>query len=542
MTMPATASIIFDFLEGHLSFSTERHEISIAAFGALRRSVRSIVVSLREGGDHEAGETADRLRSALSEWLTVPVPFDGAILATLQTVGHPALIEARWGRDVRIAFDAALRSAQAIQLVENPVRERLRAAIRELGVAGRPFKIYCHRTARAHFESLFTPSEGVLLGEAAFLHSVRDYRDSDTFDTLIKVGPLRSWGWGSAPDAIKAAPRFGTLVQIVWAGCSDEPGFGYDPVAPPANELVVPGVPAANDGGLGTRISWTPRVTQYGDGGGGGPHGDAPEEDEFQIFGRLNQPGQKRRATMVRIDGEHGILYPPHSQVLSFDPAPGARNPVWPRLPGETLLEGMFVIRPLLGDVDLGAQQSGHGDYSRMWKDRLIEERERDPVGLVARLREAGLNLVCLPADIRNWCVAPSTVIHAPHRKKHFEILIRVLGLGGDANGRRGSHALPWWQSAWNEIRHSRGEAIQAGLHGQEIVEKELMAILNGLLPEIRGQAAAKTEFSLLIPAGQTLRGAALFNRLSLVEEGFFAPETELRFVRELNTIEQWRA
>lgn len=540
--MPTTTSDIFYFLEAHPSFSTERHEISMAMFGVLRRSVRSIVVSLREGGDLEAGEECDRLRNALSEWLTVPIPFDGAILAALQTFGVPALIEAKWGHDIRSSFDSALLSAHAIQTVENPVRERLRTVIRELRVAGRPFKIYCHRTARAHFETLFSPSESVPLGEKDFLHSVRDYRESSTFDTLIKVGPLRSWGWGSAPDAIKAAPKFGTLVQIVWAGCSDEPGFGYDPVAPPGNELVAPGMPVANDGGLGTRISWTPRVTQFGDGGADKPHNGTPEQDEFQIFERLNQPGQKRRATLVQIDGEHGILYPLHYQVLSFDPAPGARDPVWPRLPGETLLEGMFVVRPLLGDVDLGAQQSGHGDYSRTWKVRLIEEKERDTVALVERLRAAGLNLVCLPADIRNWCVAPSTVIHAPHRKKHFEILIRVLGLGADANGHPGSRAIPWWQSAWNEIRHSRGEAIQAGLHGQEIVEKELMAILNGLLADIRLHAAAKTEFSILIPAGQTLRGAALFNRLSLIEEGFFAPETELRFVRELNTIEQWRA
>ena len=539
--MTATVSNIFGFLDGHASFSTERHEISMAAFGALRRSVRSIVVRLREGGDYEACETADLLRSALSEWLTVPVPFDNAILAALQTVGDPAGVEARWGRDIRVEFDAALRAAHALQLVENPVRERLRVVIRELALAGRPFKIYCHRTARARFESLFNPPEDALLGAAAFLHSVREYRDSDTFDTLIKVGPLRSWGWGSAPDALKTAPRFGSLVQIVWAGCADEPGFGYDPVAPPPNEAALPAAPAPDDGALGARISWTPRVTRFGD-DGGAVGGFTPEEDEFQVFGRLNQPGQKRRATMVRIDGEHGILYPPHSQVLSFDPAPGARTPIWPRLPGETLVEGMFVIRPLLGDVDLGAQQAEHGHYSRIWKDSLIGQRRADHDGLIDRLRAAGLDLSCLPADIRNWCVAPTTVIHAPHKRKHFEILIRVLGVGSEVNARLGRQTVPWWQSAWNEIRRSRGEAIQAGLHGQEIVEKELMIILNGMLPEIRRQAALKDGFSLQLPVGQALQGAALFNRLSLVEEGFLAPETELHFVRELNTIEQWRA
>lgn len=536
--MPSTTSDIFDFLEAHPSFSTERHEISMAMFGVLRRSVRSIVVSLREGGDLEAGEECDRLRNALSEWLTVPIPFDGAILAALQTFGVPALIEAKWGHDIRSSFDSALLSAHAIQTVENPVRERLRTVIRELRVAGRPFKIYCHRTARAHFESLFSPSESVPLGEKAFLHSVRDYRESSTFDTLIKVGPLRSWGWGSAPDAIKTAPRFGKLIQIVWAGCADEPGFGYDPVASPVEEQTTT---AAGDGALGTRISWTSRVTQFGD--ESGANGYSSEDDEFQIFGRLNQQGQKRRATMIRIDGEHGILYPPQSHILSFDPAaPDAGNPLCGRLPGETLLEGMFVIRPLLGEVDLGGQQAEHGSYSRMWKNRLISERDRDPDGLVARLRAAGLALVCLPADIRNWCVAPTTVIHAPHKRKHFEILIQVLWVAPDVNGRPGRQPVPWLQSAWNEIRRSRRDAIQAGLLGQEIADEEFIDVLTGLLPEIREHAAVADGFSLQLSADQTLKGAALFNRISLVEEGFLAPETELRVVRELNTIEQWRA
>ena len=539
--MPASVSNVFELLEGHPAFLSERHELSMGAFGALRRNVRSIVVNLREGSDHEGCEAADQLRNALSEWLTVPVLFDEAIPAALQAIGNPSEVEARWGRDIRVAFDSALKASQSLLLLENPVREKLRALIRELSVAGRPFKIYCHRKARARFESLFNPTEGALLGGSTFLHSVRDYRDSDTFDTLIKVGPLRSWGWGSAPDAIKTAPRFVTFVQIVWAGCADEPGFGYDPVAPTVNEPTPSGSPAPDDGALVSRISWTARITRSGD-IGSDANGHAPEQDELQVFGRLNLLGQKRRATLVQIDEEHGILYPPHSQVLSFDPTPGAQTPVWPRLPGETLVEGMFVVRPILGNVDLGGQLVEFDHYSRTWKARLSEERQRDHDGLTARLRAAGLDLRCLRVDIRNWCVASTTVIHAPLKKRHFEALIKVLGVGSNVNGVPGHTGIPWWQSAWDEIRCSRGEASQAGRHGQDIVQKELTALLNVRLPEIRQQAALKSGFSLQLPSGQSLHGAVLFNQVSLVEEGFLAPETELHFVRELNTIEQWRA
>jgi len=539
--MPATASLVFDFFENHPSFSIERHEIAMAAFGVLRRSMRSIVVSLRDGGDHEACETADRLRSSLSEWLTVPVPFDGAILAALQTIGSPVELEARWGRDIRNAFDSALCAAQSIQLIQNPIRERLRAVIRDLDVGGLPFRIYCHRTARAHFESLFTKPEDALLGEVTFLHSVCDYRDSDTFDTLIKVGPFRSWGWGSAPDAIKAAPRFGTLVQIVWAGCADEPGFGYDPVAPSASETTGSAAQAADESALGTRISWTQRVTRFGD-DDGPTAGYSSEDDEFQVFGRLNQPGQKRRATLVQIDGEQGILYLPHSQVLSFDPATGTDVPVGHRLPGETLLPGMFVILPQHDDLDLGGSQIQAGFFSSVWKTRLAAEYMADPCGLVGRLKANGIRLLNLHSSVGRWSRTSSGVLPAPGDRCHFQMLIQVLRVGLDGVTPPKHEGGPWWQSAWNEIRHARGDAIQTGRHEHQLIDEELLGILGGLLPAIRCEAAATKAFPLVIPSDRALHGSFSFYKILSTEDGFLAPDTELNAVRELNTIYQWRA
>jgi hypothetical protein len=535
--MPGTVSEIFDFLDTHPSLSTERHEVSMAAFGVLRRNVRLIVVSLREEGDHEACEISDRLRNSLSEWLTVPVRFDGAILAALQTIGCPNEVEARWGRDVRIAFDSALRAAHDVQLMENPVRERIRAVIRELDATNRTFKIYCHRTSRACFESLFMLPEEGLLGDATFLHSVRDYRDSNPFDTLIKIGPLRSWGWSSAPDAIKAAPRFGTLVQIVWAGCADEPGFGYDPVAPPANDTAV----SATDGTLGTRISWTPRITRFGN-DTGATNGYDHEEDEFQIFARLNQPGQKRRAALVRIHDEQGILYPPRSRILSFDPALDSSVPVGHRFPGETLLPGMFIIVPQYDDLDMGSSQCRAGTFSSVWKERLSKRYQSDPGELVEKLNGGGIRLLNLHASVGRWCRTSSGVLPAPGDRRHFQILVQVLGVESDAGDSAGYEGGAWWQSAWNEIRHARGEAIQTGRQEHQIIDEELLEILNALLPAIRCEAAKKEAFQCPIPANRGLRGAFSFYKILSVEDGFLAPDLELNVIRELNTINQWRA
>jgi hypothetical protein len=80
--------------------------------------------------------------------------------------------------------------AQAVQQEENPARIQLRDVIRELRSRNRTFKIYSHRRARPHFSSLFVaPGEPALL-ESDFLSSVREYREAETFDTLLKMGPL----------------------------------------------------------------------------------------------------------------------------------------------------------------------------------------------------------------------------------------------------------------------------------------------------------------------------------------------------------------
>jgi hypothetical protein len=192
--MPTTTSEIFEFLDRQSRFVVERHEISSTAFGAMRHGMRTVFMKLRESGDQDAEEAADRLRNLLSEWLTVPVPFDGAILGALKNFGSPVEVGVRWGSDIRTNYETALRGAQKLQEVENPARTCLRHQIRDLRKTGRTLKIYCHRTARPHFDSLLASDERPL-GSDDFLHSVRDYRDSPIFDIMIKVGPLRSWGW-----------------------------------------------------------------------------------------------------------------------------------------------------------------------------------------------------------------------------------------------------------------------------------------------------------------------------------------------------------
>jgi hypothetical protein len=530
-----TASQVFSFLEQHRTCSIDRREIHSGVFSELRRSIRLIVVRLHEEGDDESQELADRLRSLLSQWLTVPVSFDDALLECVSALGDAAAVERRWGHEVRTAYDHACGAARLLQRAENPARTEVHDIVGRLQAAESAWKIYCHRRARAVFESIFVTEP---LPSDVFLHSVKDYREVEPFDVLVKVGPLRSKGWGSAPDALLTGPRFGKMVQIVWAGCGDEDDFGYDPAAIVGGSE---GAAGSSPGGRGASraIGWTREVVWLGDATDG--MAAVADDDELKLFHALGRVADVRRATLLEIDEEDGILYPPHSQVSTFDPMPYADEPIGYRLPGETLAEGMFLIWPLLSASDLGALRAGEGRYSRIWKERLREEVRRAPDELVRRLRAAGIELRNLRSCVRQWCRPPSTVIHAPQQPRHFEMLVGVLGIDHDSAPAARAMRRPWWEYAWSEIGHTRGEAIQTGIQEHEIVDEQLFVILKDLLPEIRRRVAADAIFELQIPDGRDLSGAVRFYKVRSMEEGFLVPDTMLKIICDLDTVEQWR-
>ena len=532
--MTVAASQVFSFLEQCSTWSIEKHEIHLAAFSVLRRSIRRIAVRLNEDGDDEAQEITDKLRSLLSECLTVPVSFDDSLVESIAVFGDADAVDRRWGHEIRTAYDQACDAALLLQRAENPARSEVRDAVRQVRSLGSAWKIYCHRRARTHFESIFADDP---LRPDVFLHSVKDYREAEPFDCLIKVGALRARGWGSSPDAVLSAPRFAKMVQIVWSGCSDEDGFGYDPAGITVTSASAP--TSADDPGGARAIRWRRDVIKVGD--AADVAAASADADELKLFHALGRATEVRRATLVEIDSEDGILYPPHSEVSAFDPSPHADEPIDHRLPGETLAEGMFLIWPLLGDVDLGTIRAGEGRYSSVWRERLREEMRRAPNDLMKRLRGAGIELRNLRSCVTQWCRPPSRVIHAPQQRRHFEILVRVLGIDHDCTATERTLRHSWWEYAWHEVGRTRGQAIQTGMQEHEITDEQLFLILNDLLPEIRRRAEAEQIFELEIPPGRGLTGAVRFWKVRSIESGFLVPDTMLKVICDLGMVEQWR-
>jgi hypothetical protein len=476
------------------------------------------------------------MRVFLFTWLTSPVAFNARILDAVQSFGAPDAFETRWGLEGE--YKSAIASARDMILEESPLREELLAVVRSARADQRRFKIFCHRKAREHFDSLFIPPTDAPLEDSSFLHSVRDYGNAEPFDVLFKIGPLRSNGWGAVPDAIVSAPRFETLIQLVWSGCADEVGFGYDPVAPP---------PLSGNSGAGqahdalpNEVRWKKQFTRTGSDPGATQY-RIPEQDEFTTFSEPNQQGTRRRATLLEILESDGILYPPNAEALSFDPSAGVINPVDFRIPGESLLDGMFVIRTQIGGAVFHEGYTTEGGYCQIWKQRLREELQRSPEAFCRLLRSKGLALQSLRLCIENWAEPPHAVIHAPQKPRHFQILVDALAINSTVISPFNRDNRPWWQRAWDEIRVSRGEAIQAGLQEHELIDQQALEVVKGLLPEIRIRAKDIESFRLQTPPDSDLQGTFVFFKVLRIEEGFLAPDTEMKVVRDLNTLEQWR-
>jgi hypothetical protein len=537
--METSITKLFEFFATQQLFTIDNHILEWPAFSVLRRSIRRIILALDESDLDEASELSGVLRATLSEWLTVPVAFDHATFAKLKTLGTPVELGRRWGSEVRSWYEDALGALQALTEVENPLRARVRDTIRACHNEGKALRIYCHRRAIPHYVSLLDQAGEQSLSPQDFISSIATYRSTGIFHTMIKVGPLRSRGWGAVPDALITAPRFSHLSKFVWAGCLDDKDFGYDPVGALRPQQVDIQRRQSVEGPIAWHRSEDPRTVPAV-----GSTDESVDIDDLVEISRRGPPQEYRRAVLVQIDEHHGILYPPLSRILSYDPQEKDQYAIAERLPGDSLNVGMYLILPIIEDEEVSSHVAEDGYYSRLWKALLRAEMARDVDSLVKRLKQAGIDLLRLRSRLDHWCKAVNTVIPAPQQREHFRILTEVL----DFESRASSSSNPLrsgksWLYAWNEIARSRGEAIQTGMSEHEAVDQELERILRerSTLMLVRGCTHLHS-FVVKLEAHSALVGEVRFHKVQLTESGYSVPEGQLKQIIELDVVDQWRA
>jgi len=121
--------------------------------------------------------------------------------------------------------------------------------------------------------------------------------------------------------------------------------------------------------------------------------------------------------------------------------------------------------KPVVGELDLGgcvqvrAATAGFGRTTLRARVQL-----QIPLGFAHACERRAYATFLLNSCVAHWCRPPTTVIHAPQQRRHFESLIQVLGI--DAN--RKAFVFEMLKSRggrWRGERcHARGEAIQSGM------------------------------------------------------------------------------
>ena len=95
--------------------------------------------------------------------------------------------------------------------------------------------------------------------------------------------------------------------------------------------------------------------------------------------------------------------------------------------------------------------------------------------------------------------------------------------------------------AAWHEVTKSRGVAIQTGMNEQRTADDLVVVIIGSRLDDIIQQAANNDDFHLTVPIDYDLPGIIAFHKIVAIEEGFLAPDGNLRTISDLEDIEQWR-
>lgn len=534
------ASVIYEFYERAPQLDLVRIDVASPAFAGFRRNVRRLIEIASE--DQASIANAESIKYSLLQWLSVPMPLAEFDLSPIIALGTPATIALRWGEDARRCLVEAALAFEELRTAENPLRVAVQDALLDAAASCDSIRIYCHRTARAHFESLEHWSDILELATVDFLGSPRDYRTSGLFDSLFKVGPLRTRGFSSIPGAVINAPRFYKLVQVAWFGTLDQIGFGDDPVierwtshreeisAREASDRDSPSIGAI---ARHTSVVGDTRMRSEAD--------SAVVDDFSTERGSVStRSGTLRKATLLYLADGLGCLQAPHADIICLN-REGANIAASRIEPSDIDDRITHLVDPALEHVDFGVVQASHGRYAPQWKARLQEEYRRSPVALVDRLRRGGITLVNLDSRIREWLQLSGNVIHSPQQQRHFKVLIEVLGIEGDPISYPRSRRLSWSAAAWAEISHSRGVAIQHGTERHEVIAEELEVLLNNERMTFVDQVVPGLSFTWEIPAGRSLTGHIRLHAIHGIEDGYRCPEQILKDIQPIEKLLPWR-
>jgi hypothetical protein len=457
-----------------------RHEIRWPELNDFRSVLQNVLGEIldREGGqeaEQEDSRVLDELRVLRGQLLTGLVmksselPSSGADIVKL--FGDLRDRPLRWGEEIpRLAtqlMHAAARLKQAWDAAGHPGIKLFNQLVRAEQDKRRSVAILCHKNEFDWYRESVQPTPKL------FHNAHGAYLSADPVETLIRFGPLKVRGWGQVPETVLTVPKYSKLVQILWSGLVDEPGFGYNPLEAFLDDAQQPAHSSAGER-LGHAVTITihdipltvPNAADPQPAGAGNVD-DAnvvtANSDDFESLREKFRTKRKRytgdRTHQIRLElaqvfhGEVQTSVEPYGEgqhLLVLGEGGDALGPKATTMSASEVESGMYVIRAIDTNGASMHDDERHHDtppLARQWKEKL-QQRRLVP-DFVEILRQAGIGLVTLESRLDAWQHAGSC---APQASTHFMILLKKLGYDATFIAR-----------ALREIERLRGTAISEG-------------------------------------------------------------------------------
>ena len=512
-----------------------RREIEFAPVAEFRKSLIGIFQQL-DRADERQGDIAVRIWSVISRLMTSTGAFDRMLPdATESIFASPGSVKENWGHEIWANYDRAVSIAYSLVGIPNPLAQKLIETVQELNRESRSFAIYCPKVEVPELQRNLAEA-GLDSTAVKVVSTVVDYRELGVVDTVIKIGPMRTQGRARTTDSLLTSPKCNSIIQLTWEKAPDESSHGYDPIVPVSREHVG----RIKSPLVDWQVNVEPVVIEW-------PHpipAPTPEASGLQLSDDLSllsgASREFRSAVLLTLDSEYGMLCAPATKMVVYHLGQEGENCADVRS-AAAIEPGSYiaVAGSYTNDADSDGQV-GADNYSLVWKKKLSEAAESAPLGFLEKLEQAGLDLVGLRSAIKHWMQPTSTVIHAPQKRGHFEILCRVLGLTYAVNHRGVS--MPFWRAAWAEISASRGEAILEGMQNADMLESSVLAALRQLNGHIMSEIGQSKKFEVKIPFGDEGGHVPLaLHKVAEAESGYRAPDAELRKILPLEFIQQWQ-
>ncbi|WP_095148429.1 hypothetical protein [Pseudomonas sp. Irchel s3a18] len=525
MPVPTTARL--QFLESNPPVQ-ELYIGESPLFSAIRHHMRALYSALYQPeGDAYHNESALMLRFEMQKWLTSPLMPDIGLFMRCG-LSDDGRTRRQWGgqaaHTVELLKDLITRYAEEGSVLNT---EFVRLFIDLAGEYEEDrIKIWCHHKERDLFRDLL---EGLTeLDDGVFVSTLAEYRKSPPTDVLIRFGPLRTRGFGNAPEALITSPTYRRLVRLIWTGLADEEGFADDPVLPTHNYLA-------------TLRSL--RTTVIGNLGAVPVSAETEPGDDLVFLDQKTSVGKSLHGcVLVEFPAEYSVLLRPGSRLLVFSPHCTDAEAIGYRHIGDVDAGDYLLVHD--ADADLGevSVDAAKAPLAVLWKKALADAWRRHPGVCAQRMQQAGIGLQDLSRAVQKWTAMNGTVIRAPLRKKHFEALLTKV-LDPElippmvADGR----TVPGWRRAWAEVESTRVNAIQHGAVENAIVNEQLVAELRKELPAIRNMISLDEVYRHLLKPETGLTGSVAFKPVLSISPDFAAPAEQLEKPLKLLVSEQYR-